>query len=90
MTLREAEASASSQVAPCMSLELWPGCHLVTFETLLIAFALVAPVEACSGALSFPTKVCPSPRQLMRKIASKLLPGRMSWEQHLVALVPSY
>lgn len=35
-------------------------------------------------------KVCPSQRELMKKMTLELLPGRMSWNQHPVVLVPSY
>lgn len=68
----------------------------MAFEVLLMTFALVASVETkkhsggVGSALLFPMKVCPSQRELMKKMASELLPGRMSQKQHPVVLGPSY
>lgn len=46
--------------------------------------------HAVECPMSFLMELCPSQREIMKKAASEVLPGRVTWRQHLVVLVSSY
>lgn len=87
MILREAEASVWSVVALCESLDLiiWPRCHRVTLEDLLMALPLWLWEVLCV----IPHKVLLKLKGVDKEDGVRL--KGMSWkQQHLVVLIPSY